>query len=48
MYFCLKCEDYHDNSTAAVIFKTGFRTNLVTKERVPVGICCTENLSNGK
>lgn len=39
MYFCLKCEEYHDNSTAEIIFKTGFRTNLITKEKVHVGIC---------
>ncbi|WP_367760880.1 DUF3973 domain-containing protein [Ammoniphilus sp. 3BR4] len=40
MYFCLKCEEYHeDDSTADKILKTGFRTNLITKEKVHVGIC---------
>jgi hypothetical protein len=42
MYFCLKCEKYHEASTAATIFKTGFRTVHITKVRVPVGICHKE------
>lgn len=40
MYYCLKCEQYHEeNFKAEKIFKTGFRTDLITKKKVNAGIC---------
>ncbi|WP_391557910.1 DUF3973 domain-containing protein [Robertmurraya sp.] len=45
MYFCLKCEGYHEDFTAEKIFETGFRSDLITKEKVQVGICDKNKLS---
>ncbi|WP_167578036.1 DUF3973 domain-containing protein [Ammoniphilus sp. YIM 78166] len=43
MYFCLKCEELHQNSTARKILTTGFRTIISTMEKHPLGICITSD-----
>jgi len=47
MYYCLKCREYHDDSTALQVLKTGFRTDPIIKQ-VPLGICDKEIPINTK
>lgn len=45
MYYCLKCDEYHTKQTAITIFKTGFRSDCSDQDKVPLGICIYDKVS---
>jgi hypothetical protein len=44
MYYCIKCNELHENMTANNIFRTGFFT-LQDQITTPLGICREQIIS---